>query len=247
VVICHGFKGFMEWGFFPPLADLLCERGFVALRFNYSGSGMAPGDDLVTDLDAFRRNTFSLERDETLTVLNHLEDLVPERVDLSRVALFGHSRGGGAVILAAAAESRRERLAGLVTWSALASFQRYAKDEASWRQKGVMSIQNGRTGQALELGVELLDDLKHQAQALDLSLAAPKVRAPWLIVHGADDETVPVSEARDLSRWAGGLHELVEVDGGSHTFGARHPFVGPTRELIQAMNSTQLWLRRHLS
>ena len=37
VVICHGFKGFMEWGFFPALATLLAERGFVAVRVNLSG------------------------------------------------------------------------------------------------------------------------------------------------------------------------------------------------------------------
>ncbi len=69
VIICHGFKGFMEWGFFPPLAELLVERGFTVIRFNYSGSGMRPGDELVTDLEAFRSNTFSLELIETLRVL----------------------------------------------------------------------------------------------------------------------------------------------------------------------------------
>ena len=44
VVICHGFKGFMEWGFFPHLATLLAERGYVAIRFNLSSTGMLPGD-----------------------------------------------------------------------------------------------------------------------------------------------------------------------------------------------------------
>ncbi len=48
VVICHGFKGFMDWGFFPYLAELLADRGFVAIRFNLSGSGMKPGDELVS-------------------------------------------------------------------------------------------------------------------------------------------------------------------------------------------------------
>ncbi len=57
VVICHGFKGFMEWAFFPYLAHLLAERGFVAVRFNLSGSGQLPGEDRVSDLAAFRSNT----------------------------------------------------------------------------------------------------------------------------------------------------------------------------------------------
>src|SRR5262245_29396147 len=42
VVVCHGFKGFMEWGFFPYVASLLAERGFAAVRFNLSGAGMRP-------------------------------------------------------------------------------------------------------------------------------------------------------------------------------------------------------------
>ena len=59
VVICHGFKGFMEWAFFPYLATLLAERGFVSVRVNLSGSGLLPGEDRVSDPAAFRRNTHS--------------------------------------------------------------------------------------------------------------------------------------------------------------------------------------------
>src|SRR5436305_1901013 len=70
VVICHGFKGFMEWGFFPALVALLAERGYVAVRFNLSGTGMRPGDELVTDPDAFRANTYGRELAELLAVLD---------------------------------------------------------------------------------------------------------------------------------------------------------------------------------
>src|SRR5260370_11026905 len=72
VVICHGFKGFMEWGFFPALAALLAERGFAAVRFNLSGAGMLPGDELVTDPAAFRDNTYSAELADLLRVLEEV-------------------------------------------------------------------------------------------------------------------------------------------------------------------------------
>ena len=29
VVVLHGFKGFKDWGMFPPLADRLARAGFV--------------------------------------------------------------------------------------------------------------------------------------------------------------------------------------------------------------------------
>ena len=100
VVDCHGFKGFMEWGFHPYLADLLATRGFTVVRFNFTSSGMLPGDDLVTDIEAFAETTFGDDVREIDAVLGALEngELAADRVDPQRLALLGHSRGGGTSI-----------------------------------------------------------------------------------------------------------------------------------------------------
>lgn len=85
------------------------------------------------------------------------------------------------------------------------------------------------------------------AADLDVLAAAADVRAPWLIVHGGEDETVPVEAGRrlaGLARSTGG--ELLVIPGASHSFGIRHPFAGPTPQLIQALNATQRWFRAHL-
>jgi dienelactone hydrolase len=259
VVICHGFKGFMEWAFFPYLATLLAERGFVAVRVNLSGSGLLPGEDRVSDPGAFRRNTHSRELADLLATLDATgREIAPGRVDLSRLGFLGHSRGGGAAVLAAALPPWRSRLSALVTWAAVASFDRYsAEEKETWRRDGELPVVNSRTGQKLALGVELLDDLERQAAALDILAAASQVTAPWLLVHGEADETVPVAEADRLFAAAGGAAggprkklDLLRVPGGiggNHTFGARHPFAAPTPALIQALNATQRWFRRHLS
>jgi len=42
VVICHGFKGFKDWGFFPHLAARIARAGMTAVSFNFSGSGVGP-------------------------------------------------------------------------------------------------------------------------------------------------------------------------------------------------------------
>jgi len=249
VLICHGFKGFMEWGFFPPLAELLADRGFTAVRFNYTGSGMKPGDELVTDLDAFRLNTFSRERDETLRVLAALGDeIAPGRVDTEKIGLVGHSRGGGASILVSAHPEWKDRLGALVTWAAVSTWDRFGgeKTKKAWRAQGTLPIKNARTGQELQLGVELLEDMEGNREALDILAAAGRREAPWLIVHGADDEAVPAPEAEALNQTAGGEHELLMIPDAGHTFNAKHPFAGPTPQLIEAMNATQTWLRRHL-
>ncbi|HVR06853.1 MAG TPA: alpha/beta hydrolase [Thermoanaerobaculia bacterium] len=249
VVICHGFKGFMEWGFFPALAALLAQRGFVAVRFNLSGTGMQPGDERVTDPGAFREDTYSGELADLLRVLEATGDeIAPGCVDRARIGLFGHSRGGAAAILAAAAESWRERVHALVTWAAISHVDRYSpEDKRIWRETGELPVVNSRTGQQLALGRGLLEDVERNATgSLDILAAAGRRAAPWLIVHGAEDESVPAAEAAELDARAAGTHELLLIPGAGHTFGVRHPFAGPTPFLIQALNATQTWFRRHL-
>ena len=240
VVICHGFKGFQEWGFFPYLAALLADRGFVVIRFNLSGAGMLPGDDLVTDPDAFTANTHGRELSDLLSVIEATgRTLAPGRVDRNRLGLFGHSRGGGNSILAAA----REPVRALVTWASVATFDRYTPEQKDdWRRDGRFPVVNARTGQQLALGLDLLEELERED--LDVLAAARTIRVPWLIVHGEEDDSVPVLEADRVAEVSSG--ELLRIPGANHTFGVRHPFAGPTPQLIQALNATQRWFLRHL-
>jgi dienelactone hydrolase len=249
VVICHGFKGFMEWGFFPYLAQLLAERGLVAIRFNLTGSGMEPGDEIVTKPLAFRNATFSQDLSELQSLLEAVSHhLLPEQVDPARLGLFGHSRGGGTALLAAAREPWRNRLRALVTWAGVSTFDRLNEAEKEfWREKGEVPLVNARTGQELTIDVNVLRDLETYGPELDLVSAAATREVPWLIVHGDDDETVPVDEAGLLKERATPPSELQVIEGGSHTFGAQHPFAGPTPQLVQALNATQRWFRRHLT
>ena len=248
VVICHGFKGFMEWGVFPFLADLLAKRGLTAVRFNFTGSGMKPGDDLVTDLDAFRTATFSKDHEEVVLVLEALGNRVAQGlVDRARIGLFGHSRGGGSAILAAADPRTQQLVKSLVTWSAVSTFDRLPEAEkAVWRQEGIMTIANARTGQELPIGSVVLEDLETHSDRIDILAAASRIQAPWLIVHGGDDETVPIAEAHQLAEAASAPVALEEIPEGLHTFGATHPFSGSTPQLIQALNTTQAWFRKYL-
>jgi len=213
VVICHGFKGFMEWGFFPAVAELLSQRGFVTVRFNLAGSGMQPGDELVSDPRAFSANTYSAEVTDLLRVLEATgHEIAEDRVDRGRLGLFGHSRGGGAAILAAASQPWRDRIRTLVTWAAISHVDRYtAEEKRVWRATGELPVVNTRTGQQLALGRGLLEDVeRHSAGSLDILAAAGRVAAPWLIVHGGDDESVPAGEAAELAARAAGTHELLD-------------------------------------
>ncbi len=247
VVVCHGFKGFMEWGFFPALAALLAARGLLAVRFDFSGSGMRPGEDRVSDPAAFRDDTISRQLADLLAVVAGLEEIAGERADLGKLGLFGHSRGGAVALLAAAHPGLARRVGALVTWSAIARLDRWsAAEKAAWRRRGTLPVVNSRTGQELALGTGVLDDLEAHGEALDLAAAAGRRTAPWRIVHGDDDESVPVAEAEALAAAAAPPCELLRIPDADHTYRARHPFAGPTPQLVAALNATQGWFLRHL-
>lgn len=237
VVICHGFKGFKDWGFFPRLADRLARAGFTAVRFNLSGAGVSDGEEF-DEPERFAHGTMSGALVDLATVIDW--------TGADRVGLVGHSRGGGLAVLQAA---RDRRVAALVTWAAIASAMRWDERTArSWRAAGVLDVVNQRTGQVLPLHVEVLDDIERHGDALDIERAAATVSAPWLVVHGTADETVPAGEGRRLAALGDpDNRELLLVEGAGHTFGTRHPWRGPTPEFETVMNATIEWLARYLS
>ena len=136
------------------------------------------------------------------------------------VGLLGHRRGGGTGIITAA---EHRGVAALVTWAAVSTFQRWGEEHiGDWTTRGVTYIANARTGQQMPLYRTLWDDLQANADRLDVTAAAAMVRVPWLIVHGEEDATVPVAEARRLNE-AGASSALRVISGSGHTFEAAHP------------------------
>jgi len=248
IVVCHGYKGFYSWGFNPYLAELLSARGFTVVRFNFTGAGMMPDDDLVSDPEAFKNATFSKDVEELEMVLQRIGNGIADgAVDTECLGLLGFSRGGGTAILASIHPDLRERLRALVTWSSVSTFERLnAEQIRALRRDREIPVVNSRTGQKLAMGRTVLEDLEAQRDRLDILAAAGQRVAPWLILHGEKDETVDVAEAKALRQHAAGAAELMTIPGATHTYGAQHPFTGPTPQLTTAMNATQGWFRRYL-
>lgn len=220
VILCHGFKGFAHWGFFPYLAESLAKSGLTAIAFDFSGSGIGPDRESFTEPEAFACNTLSREQDD----LENLVDYAKRRKLLSgKFGLFGHSRGGASAILFAAATD--SDVSSLVTWSAISYPNRWSSEDVlTWRRQGYAEVTNARTGQIMRLGTELLDDVElHGKAKLNIEAAAAKVRVPWLIVHGTADDTVPSSEAERLHALSPGVSTLLLVQGANHGFDAKHP------------------------
>ncbi|HJR16976.1 MAG TPA: alpha/beta fold hydrolase [Gemmatimonadales bacterium] len=244
VVILHGFKGFKDWGMFPPLAERLARAGFHAVTFNFSGSGVDDSGDFTLS-ERFGHNTFSAEIEDTRSVLDALC-----RGDLgvappSSIGLVGHSRGGGIAILQTAHDSR---IRALVTWSAIASVVRWPSDtRAAWRQTGMIEVPNVRTGQVLPLYTDVLHDIERNGAVLDIEAAAERIRIPWLLIHGTEDESVRFAEAELLKASSTIDTTRLLAVRGSHTFGATHPWQSGTPELDVVFDATASWLAANLT
>jgi len=220
VIICHGFKGFAHWAFFPYLARTLARRGLTAITFDFSGSGIGADRESFTQAEAFAGNTFSRDLEDLEIVEEHARRM--KWID-GKFGLFGHSRGGGTAILYAASEAASVN--SLVTWAAISYPNRWSpEDVITWRKRGHTEIANSRTGQVMRLETDLLDDVELNGKTkLNIEAAAGKVKAPWLIIHGTDDETVPSSEAEHLHSLSKGMSTLRLIEGANHGFSATHP------------------------
>lgn len=231
VVFVHGFKGFKDWGHFGLLGDFFAAQGFVFVKLNFSHNGVVPGGtgDLE-DLEAFGQNNYCLELADLTQLLDALHTpgatpLPPEVLDLSRLCLVGHSRGGGIVLLQAGEDPRVRAVA---TWAAVADLHPHWPAEvlASWQQAGVLHVPNVRTGQQLPLYYQLAENYFAHLPRLDLPSCLPLLRQPLLVVHGEPDETVPVSAAYQLKNQKPDTKLLILPDA-PHNFGGAHPWISP--------------------
>jgi len=242
VAVVHGFKGFKDWGLWPTLAERLARAGLSAVTFNLSGSGVDDSGEFVYP-ERFGHNTFSAELQDLRRVTDALARGLLGVAPPASLGLLGHSRGGGIAVLHAAGDPG---IRALVTWAAISTVDRWpAAQRAAWREAGVNEVKNVRTGEVLPLYTDVLDDVEHSGGALDIEQAAARLTIPWLIVHGAADEAVALAEGERLAR-AAPRARFVPVEGAGHTFGAVHPWRGPTPEVTRVEDVTLAFFAEHL-
>lgn len=246
VIVLHGFKGFMDWGFFPELTRRLVGLGLGVVRFNFSGSGHGEHPPEFTEPRAFFENTPSREVEDLGRIRAWIDSGAVPWLDSRRAALLGHSLGGGVALLHAAAHTRYRALVG---WASVSSFRRFPPEvEALWRRQGYVEIPNVRTKEIHRLGLAWLEDIERNARTLDLHGACRRLTTPTLFLHGAEDEAVPLSEGHSLlEACAPGVARLEVVPHANHTFWASHPMTGVPEALERVLRETGAFLVRHLA
>lgn len=264
VILCHGFKGYKTWGFFPYLAGRIRDAGMAALAIDFSLNGTFPDESArespettpqgtrYTRPDLFRMNTVAREIQDLAAALHSLSrDGFGGRIDpASPVGLFGHSRGGVSAILNAL---ENERVGALCTWSTPDHPDHFtARQKEIWRRCGEYDFTDAIDGARLALSAAYLDDIETHRDEYDLLRRVGDLRVPHLIVHGEMDLAVPVRCAHALHDAERKLcdKKLVIVRTG-HTFGVSDPpgldADDPPRAMVEASDVTVEWFHAHLT
>jgi len=218
IVVVHGFKGFKDWGFFPWLAETLCNGHFAVCRFNMSRSGIGENPDSFDRLDRFAGDTYSVELADLRTVVRHCRSM-------TRLPIFllGHSRGGGVALLGA--RDVGDGLQGVITWSSISHCDRWDEaTKAQWRRDGHLDVMNARTKQVMPMSIRMLDDYEANRERFDILAATAALDVPLLVVHGGRDESVPVGESEEIAARANDASRIV-IGTATHTYNAIHPLV----------------------
>ena len=194
VLLLHGCPGLQQNA---DLAVALRDRGWNSLVFHYRGCWGSGGDyDLRT-----------IPRDVTAAV-DHMQDGGYPGVDPARLAVVGHSLGGWAAILGAAADPRLRAVAVLGAAADL----------------GVLDLNASQIEHDLTrfLATTPAEFIRQRDEVTARLVPVDAVRSisprPLLIVHGTDDRWVPVEHARRLHAHAGQPSRYVEIDGANHDF-----------------------------
>ena len=244
VVIVHGFKGFMDWGFFPELGSRLAAAGYAGVFFNTSGSGVGEDLESFTEIEAFEKSTYSKDLEDLERVRAEVRAGAFEGVDPDRAAILGHSRGGGEVLIHAAESGD---LAGVITWAAIPSAARFDKETVKrWRETGVLEIANARTGQVFKIRLDGLRDYEANIERFDIPAAASRVEVPTLFVHGTGDEAVECESLDILGAARGEGATLLRLEGAGHTFGVKHPMNETHPDFEEVWSYTRAFLDEHL-
>ena len=193
VVIGHGVTGNKDRPALVALAEGLAAAGISALRFSFSGNGESEG--------AFTDSTITKEVADLGSVIDALEG--------HTICYVGHSMGGAVGVLRTATDERIQvlvSLAGMVHTKAFAEreFSDAIPDEGfMWDEPDC------------PLSKTYVDDM---AAINSVAKRASEFDIPWLLVHGTEDDIVPIEDSRDILQHANAQTDLLELPGVDHVF-----------------------------
>ncbi len=194
----HGLESSKDGDKWLALAPRLYDAGFASLRFSYRGCG--EGEDKSEG--EFDGTTLTGRISDYRAATDFLQEA---KIDIARLGVIGSSFGG-MVALAA----REERIKAIVTLATPSHIPFQSEGKAA-RAIEIGYIELG-SGKRLKIGF-YLDLLRY-----NIDDEVKKIHHPLLVVHGSQDDVVPVADANTLYSLANEPKRLEIIDGANHAF-----------------------------
>ena len=193
VVLGHGVTGNKDRPLVTALAHSLAAEGFHALRFSYAGNGDSEG------------------RFEDATISKEVEDLgaVLDALDGYAICYAGHSMGGAVGVLRASEDAR---IRSLISLAGMVDTKGFAQREFGDVTPGAGNMWDDP---ACPLSQAYMDDLTAIGTVVD---RAARISAPWLLVHGTEDDVVPLGDSQAIFERANEPKKLAVLKGADHVF-----------------------------
>ncbi len=200
VILLHGFTSSKDRLHNIQAAEAMREAGFDTLRFDLYGHGESGGE--------FRNHTLFKWISNTLTVIDYAVGL-----GYTEILLSGHSQGGLTAALAAGMEA--DRISGLILRAPAFMIPRWAREGSLLGQS--FDPEHIPDSVPVIKGLELSGRYARVAQTIHVEDAVDRFRGPVLILHGSEDDVVPVSDSRIMAERYSSC-TFSEIGGETHHF-----------------------------
>ncbi len=199
-IIIHGFTGHMEETHIKAVAKTFNELGIASLRVEMYGHGGSDG--------AFRNHNLFKWLNEAMTVTDYAKQLD----FVTDLYICGHSQGGLTTVMLAGMKPDDFRAA--LPLSPAVHIEKGAKEG---NMLGSV-FDPLHIPEELEVsGRKLSGNYIRAAQMLDIGGAIDRFTKPVLIVHGDEDEAIPVSSSAEAAERYNDCR-LVVIKGDDHCY-----------------------------
>jgi len=208
IILCHGFSTSKEGRTYVRLEEILNDKGVSTFRFDFFGHGESEGKfEEITTFEAV---------DDIQNAIKFLKESGHKII-----GLIGSSFGGMASIIEAGKTDDLYVLAlksPVSDYMALIHSRVDEQDIKGWKEKGVIDV-TGVDGEIRILNFSFYEE----AEKVKAYEAAQNIKIPTLIVHGDEDETVPIEQSRKTARLIENCR-LETIEGADHTYSDRSHF-----------------------
>ena len=226
VIFCHGYKGFKDWGAWNLMAESFANAGFFFVKFNFSHNGGTVEQPIdFPDLEAFGNNNYTKELDDLESIIEWISSntYYQNEIDLENISVIGHSRAGGIVTIKSQENNRIKKVISLAGVCDFEKRTATSGDLEQWKKVGVKYVVNGRTKQNMPHFYQFYKDFKNNEKRLTIKRAVENLEIPYLIIHGDNDTSVFIDEAKKLHSW-NIKSQLEIIENANHVFNVSHPW-----------------------